>query len=33
MEPVKSMGGLRTLPDYTFDTMPKDYAASWMAKQ
>lgn len=27
LEPVKSIGGLRTLPDYTFDTMPKDYAA------
>ena len=27
MEPVKSVGGLRTMPDYTFDTMPKDYAA------
>ncbi len=27
MEPVKSIGGLSTLPDYTFDTMPKDYAA------
>ena len=26
-EPVKSIGGLRTLPDYTFDTMPEDYAA------
>lgn len=27
MEPVKSIGGMRTLPDYTFDTMPNDYAA------
>ena len=27
MEPVKSIGGMRTLPDYTFDTMPKDFAA------
>ena len=27
MEPVKSLGGLRTIPDYTFETMPKDYAA------
>ena len=27
MEPVKSIGGFRMLPDYTFDTMPKDYAA------
>lgn len=27
MEPVKSIGGFRTLPDYAFDTMPDDYAA------
>jgi hypothetical protein len=27
MEPVKSIGGMRTLPDYSFDTMPEDYAA------
>ena len=27
MGPVKSTGGFRTLPDYTFDTMPGDYAA------
>lgn len=27
MEPVRSCGGFRTLPDYTFDTMPTDYAA------
>lgn len=27
MEPVKSLGGFRTLPDYSFDTMPYDYAA------
>jgi len=27
MEPVRSCGGFRTLPDYTFDTMPADYAA------
>ena len=27
LEPVKSVGGMRSLPDYTFDTMPKDYAA------
>ena len=27
MEPVKSIGGVRTLPDYTFETMPTDYAA------
>ena len=26
-EPVKSIGGLRVLPDYSFDTMPEDYAA------
>lgn len=38
MEPVKSIGGFRMLPDYTFDTMPDDYAAlvliggfGWMA--
>lgn len=27
MEPVKSIGGFLTLPDYTFETMPEDYAA------
>lgn len=27
LEPVKSIGGFRTLPDYSFDTMPADYAA------
>lgn len=27
MEPVKAIGGFRTLPDYSFDTMPEDYAA------
>lgn len=27
MEPVKSIGGFRTLPDYSFDTMPDNYAA------
>ena len=27
MEPVHSIGGFRILPDYTFETMPKDYAA------
>ena len=27
MEPVKSIGGFRTLPDYSFDTMSGDYAA------
>lgn len=27
MEPVKSIGGFRTMPDYSFDTMPGDYAA------
>ena len=26
-EPVKSSGGFRTVPDYSFDTMPDDYAA------
>ena len=26
-EPVKSIGGFRTLPDYSFDTLPDDYAA------
>lgn len=26
-EPVKSIGGFRTVPDYAFDTMPDDYAA------
>lgn len=27
MDPVKSIGGFRLLPDYSFDTMPEDYAA------
>lgn len=27
MEPIQSIGGFRTLPDYSFDTMPDDYAA------
>lgn len=27
LETVKSIGGFRTVPDYSFDTMPKDYAA------
>lgn len=27
MDPVKSIGGFRTLPDYSFETMPEDYAA------
>lgn len=27
LEPIKSIGGFRTLPDYSFDTMPADYAA------
>ena len=27
MEPVISIGGFRTLPDYTFQTLPDDYAA------
>ncbi len=27
MEPIRSIGGFRTLPDYSFDTMPSDYAA------
>ena len=27
LEPVLSIGGFRTLPDYSFDTMPDDYAA------
>lgn len=27
LEPVKSIGGFRTLPDYSFDTIPDDYAA------
>lgn len=26
-DPVKSIGGLRVIPDYTFETMPQDYAA------
>lgn len=27
LEPVKSIGRFRTLPDYSFDTLPDDYAA------
>jgi len=27
MEPVRSIGGFRMLPDYTFDTIPDDYTA------
>lgn len=27
MDPVKSIGGFNTLPDYSFDTMPDEYAA------
>lgn len=27
LETVKSIGGFRTLPDYSFETMPDDYAA------
>lgn len=26
-EPVKSIGGFHIIPDYTFETMPQDYAA------
>ena len=27
LEPVMSCSGFRILPDYSFDTMPEDYAA------
>lgn len=27
MEPIKSIGGFRTIPDYSFETMPDDYSA------
>lgn len=27
LEPIKSIGGFNTLPDYSFETMPDDYAA------
>ncbi len=27
LEPVKSIGGFSTVPDYSFETMPDDYAA------
>lgn len=27
LEPVKSIGGFQTLPDYSFETIPDDYAA------
>ncbi|MDD4760382.1 MAG: type 1 glutamine amidotransferase family protein, partial [Bacteroidaceae bacterium] len=40
LEPVKSLGGFRVVPDYTFDTVPEDYAAlvliggdSWRTEQ
>ncbi len=26
-EPVRSIGGLRTLPDYDFESLPEEYAA------
>lgn len=27
MDPIKSIGGFRMMPDYSFETMPDDYAA------
>ena len=27
LEPIKSIGGFRLLPDYSFDSIPEDYAA------
>lgn len=40
MDPIQSIGGFRMLPDYSFDTMPKDYAAlvliggyGWQSKE
>ena len=27
LDPVKSIGGFHTLPDYSFETIPDDYAA------
>ena len=27
LDPIKSIGGFRSMPDYSFDTMPDDYAA------
>lgn len=27
LEPVRSIGGFRTMPDYSFDTLPDDYTA------
>ena len=27
LDPIKSIGGFRIMPDYSFDTMPDDYAA------
>ena len=27
LDPVKSIGGFRVIPDYSFDTMPEGYAA------
>ncbi|MDE5555790.1 MAG: glutamine amidotransferase, partial [Muribaculaceae bacterium] len=26
LEPVTAIGGFKVLPDYSFDTMPEDYA-------
>ena len=28
LDPVKSIGGFRVIPDYSFDTMPEGYAAA-----
>lgn len=40
MKPVEAISGFRVLPDYTFDTIPKDYAAlvliggyGWLGKE
>ena len=27
LDPIKSIGGFRIMPDYSFDTIPDDYAA------
>lgn len=33
LEPISSIGGFRTLPDYSFDTMPDDYVALVLVRQ
>ena len=32
MEPIEAISGFRVLPDYTFDSIPEDYAALWRGR-